>query len=240
GEIECQCCFCEYPFSQMVQCPEAHLFCTTCLTTYASTQLAASSASLLCMSSSSSSSGAPCNLPFPASELQRCLPPKLMELYERVTAAKAVEAAGLEGLEGCPFCDWVCVMEVPVEDGRGGGERLFRCGNVDRCGVVSCRRCKKKNHLPKSCEEFEKDRHLDGRHAIEEAMTAALMRNCPKCKKAFIKEMGCNKMTCPNCRTLSCYICRKAITGYEHFDQRQPGRPAAAGSSKDAKCLLWD
>ncbi|KIM37082.1 hypothetical protein M413DRAFT_281321 [Hebeloma cylindrosporum] len=26
-------------------------------------------------------------------------------------------------------------------------------------------------------------------------------------------------MTCPNCRTLSCYVCRKVVTGYEHFDQ---------------------
>jgi hypothetical protein len=52
------------------------------------------------------------------------------------------------------------------------------------------------------CVEMEEDKHLDGRHAIEEAMSAylsypvlttadlgfqhaarALMRNCPKCKK---------------------------------------------------------
>ena len=26
-------------------------------------------------------------------------------------------------------------------------------------------------------------------------------------------------MTCPNCRTLSCYVCRQVVTGYEHFDQ---------------------
>ena len=31
--------------------------------------------------------------------------------------------------------------------------------------------------------------------------------------------MQCNKMTCPTCRTLSCYVCRAVITGYEHFDQ---------------------
>ena len=28
----------------------------------------------------------------------------------------------------------------------------------------------------------------------------------------------CNKMTCPNCGTLSCYICRKVIVGYDHFN----------------------
>lgn len=43
----------------------------------------------------------------------------------------------------------------------------------------------------------------------------------------------CNKMTCPNCSTLSCYICRKVITGYEHFNQG--GRPSVKG-----KCILWD
>jgi hypothetical protein len=26
-------------------------------------------------------------------------------------------------------------------------------------------------------------------------------------------------MTCPNCRTLSCYVCREIITGYGHFDE---------------------
>jgi len=54
---------------------------------------------------------------------------------------------------------------------------------------------------------MEEDKVLDGRHAIEEAMcmstifsflefllipsiARALMRNCPKCQKAFIKEQG--------------------------------------------------
>ena len=29
----------------------------------------------------------------------------------------------------------------------------------------------------------------------------------------------CNKMSCPNCHTLSCYICRQVINGYDHFNQ---------------------
>lgn len=74
---------------------------------------------------------------------------------------------------------------------------------------------------------MEEDKHLNARHTVEEAMTAALMRNCPKCNKAFIKEMGCNKMTCPDCRTISCYTCREVIRGYDHF-------------SNGNKCNLWD
>ena len=29
----------------------------------------------------------------------------------------------------------------------------------------------------------------------------------------------CNKMACPNCMTLSCYVCRKVINGYDHFNE---------------------
>ncbi|KIK21112.1 hypothetical protein PISMIDRAFT_565348 [Pisolithus microcarpus 441] len=45
--------------------------------------------------------------------------------------------------------------------------------------------------------------------------------------------MQCNKMTCPNCHTLSCYICRQIITGYDHFD-----RPGQVGNKP--KCILWE
>ncbi|KAF9054814.1 hypothetical protein BJ165DRAFT_1337360 [Panaeolus papilionaceus] len=228
AEIECGCCYCEYPFSQMVQCPEAHLFCKGCLTTYASNQLSSLSCVINCMSSSPA-----CALPFPASELRRALPENLLKLYDRVTQQDEIAKAGLEGLEECPFCEWKCVMEVSIEQ-----DKLFRCGNEDGgCGVTSCRMCKKLDHLPKSCQEVEEDKVLDGRHAIEEAMTAALMRNCPNCKKAFIKEQGCNKMTCPHCRTLSCYICRQVIKGYDHFNQ-MPNQPGP--SRKSGKCSLWD
>jgi hypothetical protein len=62
--------------------------------------------------------------------------------------------------------------------------------------------------------QIEKD--VDAKHAIEEAMTEALLRNCNKCNNRFIKEDGCNKMTCP-CGNLQCYICSQNITGYDHF-----------------------
>ncbi|KAI0713080.1 hypothetical protein C8T65DRAFT_739128 [Cerioporus squamosus] len=222
GGIECGCCFSEYPFDKMVQCPEAHLFCTTCMLSYAGTKLGEHDARIVCMDQSG------CKLPFPDSELRRFLSPKLLELYERVKQRKEIEAAGLEGLEECPFCEYKVVIENEAE-------RLFRCEN-EACGAVTCRKCKKLDHLPKSCQEVDDDKKLGVRHAIEEAMTAALMRNCPKCNKAFIKEMGCNKMTCPNCGTLSCYICRKVIVGYDHFSQPPPydGRPDLK------KCTLWD
>ncbi|EGO04090.1 hypothetical protein SERLA73DRAFT_175842 [Serpula lacrymans var. lacrymans S7.3] len=220
--IECGCCFSLYAFDKMVQCPDAHLFCKTCMTSYASTLLGEHNPKIVCMDQSG------CKLAFPDSELQRFLTPKLMELYERVKQRKEIEAAGLENLEECPFCEYKVVIDNEQE-------RLFHCDNAD-CGAVSCRECKKLDHLPKSCKEMEEDKHLNAQHAVEEAMTRALMRNCPKCQKGFIKENGCNKMTCPNCRTVSCYICRQIIQGYEHFGNPPP----YSGRVDKNKCSLWD
>ena len=113
----------------MIQCPEAHLFCMSCMTSYAETKLGAHDAVIACMDQSG------CELPFPESELRRFLTPKLLELYERVKQRKEIEAAGLEGLEECPFCDYKVVIE-------NDQERLFRCEN-EACGAVTCRQCKK-------------------------------------------------------------------------------------------------
>jgi hypothetical protein len=56
--------------------------------------------------------------------------------------------------------------------------------------------------------------------AMKEALTTVRVRSCPKCRQAFVKnDDGCNKMTCPSCKTTSCYLCRTTIPskGYEHF-----------------------
>lgn len=114
----------------MIQCPDAHLFCITCMKQYAETLLGAHDTNIVCMDQSG------CKLPFTISELHRFLTPKLMSLYERVKQTKEIEMAGLEGLEECPFCEYKCVIENPEE-------RLFRCGNEEGCGAVTCRGCKK-------------------------------------------------------------------------------------------------
>lgn len=225
-EIECGCCFSNYPFSEMAQCTDTHLFCTSCVTSYVSTQLGEQNSDLRCMDLSG------CKMTFPDSELRRVLPEKLFGLYEHIRQRREIELAGLEGLEECPFCDFKVVMDADFEE-----DKVLNCQN-EECGKVSCRKCQKEDHLPKSCEEMEEDKKLDGKHAVEEAMTRALMRNCPKCQKAFVKEYGCNKITCTYCHTVSCYVCRSIIKGYDHFDDSRRGGPRQSSGSK--KCPLWD
>ncbi|KAF8816828.1 hypothetical protein BYT27DRAFT_6378451 [Phlegmacium glaucopus] len=130
--IECQYCFAEYPLSKIVQCPEAHLFCSTCVSTYVATQLGNSNSSLTCIHYSS------CSLPFPPSELKRILPVKSYKLYEQLEQQKQIMQAGLMGFEMCPFCEWTCLLVSGEED------KPFICRiEAGGCGVVSCRECQK-------------------------------------------------------------------------------------------------
>ena len=113
----------------MVQCPEAHLFCSNCMKSYVENKLGLHDPKINCMDQGG------CKLAFSESELQRFLPSKLLDLYYRVKQTKDIEEADLEGLEECPFCEYKVVIENLEE-------KLSRCERDD-CGVVSCRNCKK-------------------------------------------------------------------------------------------------
>jgi hypothetical protein len=169
--IECQCCFSEHEIASMACCPRDHFFCEPCFVQYVSTRLGGGNPDLYCMDTSG------CNLPFEASQRGRFLQPKLIALHSRLVQRRELKEANLECFEECPFCDWGCIMEVPIDR-----EPLLRCLNRENgCGVASCRKCKKKSHAPKPCEEDEAGK--DARLVVEEAMSKALVRNCPNCGK---------------------------------------------------------
>jgi hypothetical protein len=82
----------------------------------------------------------------------------------------------------------------------------FVCQNPE-CRRVSCRLCRVSWRDPHTCNEKEE---ISLRTAIEAARTAATKRVCPKCNLSFVKESGCNKMTC-TCGYKMCYLCREGL-----------------------------
>ncbi|KAG8719750.1 hypothetical protein FRC08_002110 [Ceratobasidium sp. 394] len=224
--MECGCCFGDTDITAMTQCAEGHLFCVTCTKKNAETAVGDRNPNVLCMDQSG------CRAPFPDDQLRRVLPANMLDLLDRLRQAKELEAAKLGGLEHCPFCDFACIIE---DDGR-----TFLCQKPG-CMVVSCRKCRRKDHAPKTCEQMDnEERDAKGEHEVAEAMTRALVRDCPKCKTPFMKEHGCNKMICPKCGTISCYICRKEISKlspYTHFDQQPDAYHLAPAKGR---CRLWD
>ncbi|KAI8819262.1 uncharacterized protein EV422DRAFT_123217 [Fimicolochytrium jonesii] len=223
AEMECGCCYSDYPFSKMVQCEDGHLFCSECARRAAENVIGLRKTEFKCLSSHG------CVYGFSQASIQEFLPEKVYEGYLRLCQEKEVEMAQLSGFESCPFCPFGAILTTHPDV-----DKLFHCANTT-CMIVSCRKCRRKNHIPLSCEEAQKENVLDAKHAIEEAMTQALLRECPKCKNKFYKEEGCNKMTC-SCGQQMCYICRQPVKGYDHFlDKTMNPR-----GNKANTCVLWD
>ena len=82
----------------------------------------------------------------------------------------------------------------------------FKCRNPS-CSRASCRLCRVAWRDPHKCNEREE---LSLRTTVEAARSAAMKRVCPKCNLSFVKESGCNKMTC-TCGYTMCYLCRQGL-----------------------------
>ena len=167
-----------------------------------------------------------CDEAFSLSVLQKALKVNTFSKWLSRIQIKEIEKADIEGLEQCPFCPFATIMDTLPEQNK-----LFACQNPD-CGKESCRLCKEFSHIPLRCEEVEKDAEVRKRTYIEKKMTEAMIRNCWKCHKPFVKADGCNKMTC-DCGASMCYLCRQPVRDYKHFFG-QGGVPQAGQT-----CPLW-
>ncbi len=211
---ECGCCFSDYPLNRMVHCDNEtvfHWFCRPCAKRMAETEIGNSKYELRCMSMEG------CESLFRRDQISQFLCQKTLIGLDRNEQEAMLRMAGIENLASCPFCPFAAEYP-PVEQ-----DRLFKCQNPE-CEKVSCRLCNLECHVPKSCEEYKKESGLSVRRQIEEAMSAALIRKCNKCGTPFVKEEGCNKMTCTRngCHNIQCYVCSKSCS-YDHFDDRSRG-----------------
>lgn len=220
---ECECCFADCAMNRMVHCDGVllHWFCKDCVRRMAETQVGLSKYELACMSTDG------CQAGFAHDQQQLFLGRKTRVALERIEQEHILRMAGIEDLETCPFCPFAAEY-APVEV-----DREFRCQNP-ACQEVSCRLCRKPTHIPKTCAEADRENGPSARLTVEEAMSAALIRNCNKCHTPFIKELGCNKMTCsrPGCHNVQCYVCHQSCT-YSHFDDSSRG-------GKKGNCPLFE
>ncbi|KAJ0414935.1 hypothetical protein BJY00DRAFT_270423 [Aspergillus carlsbadensis] len=211
--VECGCCYADAPANRALPCEgnELHFFCYACIRKSAETQIGLMKYTLQCFDVSG------CQASFARPYLKEVLGASMMAKLDSLQQDDEIRMAGLDGLEDCPFCSFKAIL-APIEE-----DREFRCENPS-CRVVSCRLCKERTHIPKTCEEARKDKGLSERHEVEEAMSKALIRNCPKCQVKIVKEDGCNKMICPQCHTSMCYVCKKDISkeAYSHFGRGCP------------------
>ncbi|XP_064112540.1 uncharacterized protein LOC135219584 isoform X3 [Macrobrachium nipponense] len=196
-----------------------HTYCNHCIKRYVEAQIGQGLTVFKCMEGY-------CDAEFSLRMLQKLIePPVFDKLWER-RQQEEIAAAGVENLESCPFCNYM--VSMPNQE-----DKIFQCWNPD-CMIDSCRICKEPSHIPFRCDEIEKKGQRNARTYLENEMAEAMIRECPRCKKRFIIEAGCNRMTCP-CGAIMCYVCKQLIDttngdGYSHFER---------GPVPSEKCPLY-
>ena len=76
-------------------------------------------------------------------------------------------------------------------------------------------------HNNKSCLEVElEESKSDNAILISEMKKKGVLKLCPQCKAATIKNSGCNKMLCINCGIKWCWLCEKFTIDYDHFNEK--------------------
>jgi E3 ubiquitin-protein ligase RNF216 len=133
----------------MVNCPDGHLFCRSCVTAMARESIGRRDPVRLtfihvlpCRSCKDYSQiircmdGSNCQHTFPPSVLRQCLDTKSYDLWQDILQEDSLDSARIEGLERCPKCSFAIIFEV---DFKHNPE--LRCQRTE-CGFVSCRRCK--------------------------------------------------------------------------------------------------
>ena len=221
---ECQCCFTDTPISRAVHCNGngTHFFCTDCALNYAKAQTEKGQYQLDCFATTE------CKANFSHSDKLRFLDAEMLKLLDKLEQNDIMRIAEIEGLAKCPFCDYAEIYPNILEN------KVFRC-KASACMKASCRLCNFDSHIPKTCAEAKAENGISERHILEEAMTEALVRKCPKCQTPVLKDDGCNKMICTKCRCAICDYCGKDITkeGYSHFAGQGTNRPNACPNYDD-------
>ena len=103
--VECQCCFDEAPINRVVNCEnyQTHFFCNKCINMRAKEQVGILRHEMMCMDTSG------CGAELSKEALARALPVKISDKLAEIQQLAEIKAAGIDGLEQCPFCEYRAV-----------------------------------------------------------------------------------------------------------------------------------
>ena len=225
------------------ECYITHLVCKECLLGHITSMLNDGIASNECIFDKSDK----CGGYYTELDIQKAIANNkhmLDKWNETLISSEIIKLAGIcDNYLICPLCcRWGCIFETPA----GAGSRhafYIPCG---KCGDQWCTLCKRGAHGSRSCYELHfqeedvqtgmKEKVID--KMLQDIVTRTLTHCCSICGCTYIKEEGCNLMTCPKCNGMSCYICGmklyyKANTKYWHFTGHDL-------SDRNATCPLWN
>uniref|UniRef100_A0A183BX28 RING-type domain-containing protein n=1 Tax=Globodera pallida TaxID=36090 RepID=A0A183BX28_GLOPA len=213
---------------------ETHVFCSQCLKEYTKAAhemmpFTKNGLGLKCMALN-------CENPITWQEIRSFIPVESIRALENQCAELCVALSGLDIVERCPKCN--CAVDM---NGTTADEKLlFHCPGAE-CGYEMCRKCNEKwadEHNYLNCEQFAKQFNSD-----EKRLSEVVVHKCHKCNIQFIKDEGCNYVTCTRCKATHCYCCQMPDINSSHFCGCVPkmpcnDNPCKCSKSECGKCLL--
>nr|KAI8749399.1 E3 ubiquitin-protein ligase RNF14 [Biomphalaria glabrata] len=235
---ECHVCYQEklgHQFFRMHECP--HTFCHECMAEFCELHV---------------KDGTVEALRCPDRECSAIVPPYIVQAvlgqddymrWEQLLLQKTLDA--MSDTVYCPRCNSLVIAEAEEE---------LHLAHCTACYFSFCTLCNHGWHQGRECQTDEEllnnmDQHknVDGlnpaqfakyrelRRKLQEEIEAKnLIKNktqdCPHCRAKVEKIGGCNKMTC-RCGKSFCWLCKKKIEDYSHFQkgcQLFPGVEAVA------------
>jgi hypothetical protein len=173
------------------------------------------------------------------SDIMDILDDKTLQRYvEYLEIDQATKLASvLDNYYLCPFCSKYGIIIENVVGFNHQHIQTIRCMN-EKCQVEWCIRCRKAYHGADPCNILYSANRDVIRKTIDETIDCATIHNCPKCFTKYSKDDGCNLMTCPSCKSYSCYLCNVLIVPinglkYSHFKGSGSALP-------NAKCELYN
>jgi hypothetical protein len=196
--VGCVCCMDDTLPEQQTTCPSGHGFCHGCVQRAMEVALGQGKSQLACLHHT-------CTHNYSISALEQVLKPyTLFSLRRRLREGKLK----VRNIEACPYC--LCLYDTSEICGD-----ILYCANAE-CMKASCRLCRGPNHQQNE-EDCPTKGPADLKSYVANAISEAIVRKCKKCTLPVIKDGGCNRMVC-SCGAQFCYLCRKGISGYNHFD----------------------
>ncbi|KAF2068731.1 hypothetical protein CYY_009945 [Polysphondylium violaceum] len=212
---ECPICCCDYAPDEMVLLECLHYSCKDCTTQICKVNIESGSIKLL------KCSNLECNQLLDQDFIKSIVTPAEYKQYEVFLQ----QDRNLVQCKRCPT-------------GWGYLDNLTKSSYCTQCKYCWCTLCHSDIHYGLPCyyvappkvrvQRQKKDK--DKKHNDPEwlnrppapppvSIVKSICKKCPGCGALLDKFEGCNKIVCPYCKRMLCWLCLSTITSYEHFQK---------------------